>query len=154
MAMMMRKRAKTAATASRSKSRYSPYKGKLEYDVAAQLAGEGVAFAYEGKRLPYLPNKPSYYVLDFHQFPNSNIVIETKGWFRTSRERTRFLAIREQYPDLDIRFVFSDPNKKISKGSNTSYADWCDKYGFKYAAKQVPQAWIEELKAHEPVHSS
>lgn len=142
--------AKTKTKRSTSKKRYSPYKGKLEFDVAAQLGKEGVTFSYEGKRLPYLPLKPSYYVLDFHQFPASNIIIETKGWFRTSRERTRFLDIRQQYPDLDIRFVFSDANKPISKGSKTSYGAWCEQHGFKYATKVVPQEWLEELAAEGP----
>ena len=47
-------------------------------------------------------------------------------------------------PELDIRFVLQSPNGKIYKGSKTTYAEWCNKNGFKWANKEIPQEWIEE----------
>ena len=35
-------------------------------------------------------------------------------------------------------------NQKISKQSKTTYGMWCEKHGFLYAAKVVPQEWIDE----------
>ena len=48
--------------------------------------------------------------------------------------------------ELDIRFVFSNPNTKIYKGSKTTVAQWCEKYNFKYATKYIPTAWLKEGK--------
>lgn len=61
-------------------------------------------------------------------------------------DRKKHLLIREQYPHLDIRFVFQNPNNKLYKGSKTTYAMWCEKYGFKYATKLIPTAWFKEGK--------
>jgi len=46
--------------------------------------------------------------------------------------------------ELDIRFVFSNSRNKLNKKSKTTYADWCDKHGFKWADKQIPKSWIDE----------
>ena len=47
-----------------------------------------------------------------------------------------------QHPEFDIRFVFTSSKNKISKNSKTSYADWCDKNGFLYADKFIPEEWF------------
>ena len=53
--------------------------------------------------------------------------------------------IKKQFENkFDIRFV-SNPNARIGKKSKTTYADWCERYGFKYAA-DIPQSWIDEKK--------
>lgn len=75
----------------------------------------------------------------------NGIIVETKGRFITS-DRQKHLMIKEQHPDLDIRFVFSNPNSKLYKGSKTTYADWCDKHGFKWAKEEIPLEWIKERK--------
>lgn len=130
-----------------STSKAPKLKGGLEKKVVRQLEKEGIRFRYEARRISYVPLKPQWYKTDFDFGEGIPIVIETKGWFRTSRERTRFLDIRAAHPELDIRFVFSNANKPISKGSKTTYADWCDKHGFKWATGGViPDEWLEELK--------
>ena len=50
--------------------------------------------------------------------------------------------IREQYPDLDIRFIFSNAKARISKKSKPTYGMWCERYGYKYASKHVPKEWL------------
>ena len=52
--------------------------------------------------------------------------------------------VQQQHPDLDIRFVFSNPLTRISKKSKTTYAMWCEKHGFQYAKGLIPEAWIQE----------
>jgi hypothetical protein len=131
----------------------SPYKhikrkqGKrsgLEVQIADALFG--VCVFEEEKDIPAIPYKQTKdrkYHPDF-RLPNG-IIIEAKGWFKTT-DRQKHLCIKYQHPDLDIRFVFSNSKNKIGKKSSTTYAMWCEKNGFKYADKVVPQAWIEEGK--------
>lgn len=69
--------------------------------------------------------------------------MESKGIFDTA-DRQKHLYIKKQYPHLDIRFVFDNPNGKIYKGSKTTYADWCRKYGFQFAKKLIPAEWLKE----------
>jgi hypothetical protein len=74
---------------------------------------------------------------------DNGIFVETKGRF-TASDRAKHILVKEQHPNLDIRFVFTNPNQRISKRSKTTYADWCDKNGFKYAHALVPVEWIKE----------
>ena len=83
------------------------------------------------------------YTPDF-VLPNG-IIIEAKGIFERE-DRQKHLLIKMQYPDLDIRFVFQNHKLKLYKGSKTTYADWADKNGFKYSARQIPEAWFRESK--------
>ena len=73
----------------------------------------------------------------------NGIIIEAKGIFDTA-DRQKHILIKQQYPHLDIRFIFSSPTHKLYKGSKTTYADWCKKHGFLYAAKLIPAAWFRE----------
>ena len=88
-----------------------------------------------------MPESVHVYTPDF-KLPNK-IIIESKGRF-VSEDRKKHLLVKQQRPDLDIRFVFSNSKAKISKGSKTSYADWCIKHGFLYADKLIPEEWINE----------
>jgi hypothetical protein len=54
--------------------------------------------------------------------------------------------VKAQHPEHDIRFVFSNPNQKLYKGSKSTYGDWCDKNGFKYAKEIIPVEWTKEKK--------
>lgn len=117
-------------------------KSGLESKVFEQLKTKKVEFAYEGIRIKYI-KKPSTYTPDF---PLSNgVIIETKGRFLSS-DRTKHLLIKEQHPELDIRFVFSNSSAYLSKKSKTTYADWCTRYGFKYADKVVPEEWYSNVE--------
>ncbi len=101
-----------------------------------------MAATYESHRIPFTePAKNRHYTPDF-VLPNG-IVVESKGIF-DSADRAKHLLIKEQHPDLDIRFVFSNDKAKISKGSATTYAIWCGKYGYQYARKEIPKEWLTE----------
>ena len=43
------------------------------------------------------------------------------------KDRRKHLAIQKQHPELDIRFVFSNAQAKLYKGSKTRYSGWCEK---------------------------
>jgi hypothetical protein len=73
----------------------------------------------------------------------NKLFIETKGrWVKT--DRLKFDRIFEQYPQIDIRFVFQNPNAKLYKGSKTTYAQYCDKKGWAWAKKEIPKEWLNE----------
>lgn len=118
------------------------YRSGLEEVTASSLRTRGVAFTYESHVIRYTkPARQARYTPDF--ILTNGIIIETKGRFVTA-DRQKHILIAEQHPDLDIRFVFSNPNTRISKKSKTTYANWCDKHGFAYAAKVIPEAWLKE----------
>ena len=118
------------------------FRSGLEEQVAHQLHTAGVPFEYESIKVHYIkPARNAKYSPDFI-LPNG-IVVETKGRF-VVEDRQKHLILRDQHPELDIRLVFSNSKTKISKGSKTSYADWCIKYGFVYADKLIPQGWLKE----------
>ncbi len=123
----------------------SKFRSGLEERVAKQLEDLKVKYEYETETIQYTkPEEKGRYTPDFI-LPNG-IYIETKGAFVTS-DRKKHKLIKKQFGDkFDIRFVFSNPNARIGKKSKTTYGDWCERYGFKYAAKDIPQSWIDEKK--------
>lgn len=118
------------------------FRSGLEEQVAAQLERLGIPVAFESIKIGYsVPERKARYTPDF-PLPNG-IIIETKGRFLTA-DRQKHLLIKKQHPELDIRFVFSNSKAKISKTSNTTYADWCRKHGFQFADKLIPLGWVKE----------
>lgn len=76
--------------------------------------------------------------------------IEVKGYWKAS-DRAKHIAVREQHPDKTIYFLFANSKNKLNRNSKTTYAEWCDKHGFKYAdAKDgIPQEWLKDPKENE-----
>ena len=114
--------------------------------MAQWLADRGAEFSYESEKVHYLiPESSHVYTPDFRIVTKSGkvILIETKGRFLLE-DRQKHLHIKQQYPDLDIRFVFQSPGTRIDKRSSTTYAMWAVKHGFKWAGKTVPEEWLEE----------
>jgi len=83
--------------------------------------------------------KVATYTPDFI-LPNG-IIIEAKGVW-TVEDRKKHLLVREQHPHLDIRLVFMNASNKIRKGSDTTYARWCEKKNIIYANKTIPKSWL------------
>ena len=134
--------AKRTSQWSSLKGRAAGYRSGLEEAVSAQLKELGIPFEYELHVLKYtVPERLAKYTPDF-VLPNG-IVVETKGRFVTA-DRTKHRLIKEQFPDLDIRFVFSNPNSTIGKKSKTTYAMWCDRLGIQYAKARIPVEWTKE----------
>lgn len=127
------------------------FRSGLEERFAKELTKAGVDFTFEEEKIEYVkPQRTSKYTADFRVYSKPDgtprekpLIIETKGRFLTA-DRQKHLLIKRQHPDLDIRFIFSNPNQKISKQSKTTYAKWCEKHGFLYAKEHVPPAWLEE----------
>jgi hypothetical protein len=123
---------------------FSPrkFRSGLEKEIASQLCQQRIKFEYETLTVKY--SKPtSKYTPDFI-LPNG-IIIEAKGQF-VSSDRSKHKLIAQQHPDLDIRFVFSNSRTRIGKKSKTTYAMWCDRFGFNFSDVSIPAAWIREPK--------
>jgi Phage endonuclease I len=120
------------------------FRSGLEELNAKKLEKLGVDPKFETTKVSYVRPETSHkYTPDFPL--SKTIIIETKGRFVVA-DRQKHLLIKAQRPDLEVRFVFTRSKTPISKGSKTTYADWCDKNGFKYADKLIPVAWINEIK--------
>ena len=120
------------------------YRSGLEETIADQLQKQKIEYEYENKAntVKYtVPAKDHTYLPDF-KLPNG-IIVETKGRFVLA-DRKKHELIKKQHPELDIRFVFSNSNTKISKKSKTTYGMWCEKLGIPYADKTIPLDWLLE----------
>ena len=112
--------------------------------MLTQLDALDVTYQYEKGKIEYeTPAEKHTYLPDFRvvRFSNNSMIIETKGRFET-KDRKKHLLIKAQHPTLDLRFVFSNPNQRISKQSQTTYAMWCEKNGFLYAKGFIPKEWL------------
>lgn len=137
-------RASLRKSKTRIRAMQAGYRSGLEELISNSLTEKGVTFEYEKLKIQWLDSKTRTYTPDFLLLKNG-IIIESKGRFISS-DRRKHKEIKSQYPDLDIRFVFSNSRAKLYKGSKTTYGDWCDKHDFLYADKDIPDSWIKEKK--------
>lgn len=117
------------------------YRSGLEDDIAKDLKDRGVEFEYEKLKVKWQLLENKTYTPDF-KLPNG-IIIESKGRF-VQADRKKHLIIQDQHPFLDIRFVFSNSKAKLYKGAKSTYGDWCNKHGFLYADKRIPEEWLTQ----------
>lgn len=119
------------------------FRSGLEERIIKQLEEYDIKPNYEAIKLDYIiPESKHIYTPDFPVC--KSIVIETKGRW-VLEDRQKMLLLIEQHPEIDFRMLFYNANQKIKKGSKTSYADWCDKHGIKWANKEIPQEWIADI---------
>ena len=130
--------------APRSKLRRSAlkagYRSGLEQDNAKHLEGYNVDYEYEKFKIKFTA-KPRTYTPDFRL--SNGVIVETKGRFIPS-DRSKHLLVKEQHPELDIRFVFSNSNQRLSKTSKQTYGGWCERHRFLYASGLIPVEWMKE----------
>ena len=116
------------------------YRSQFELRLAKTLAEKKIKFEYESKKFLYVP-KVRTYTPDFY-LPDTNIFIEAKGHLDKA-DRVKMVLVKEQHKDLDIRFVFMNARNRIYRGSKTTYADWCNRYDFRWAEKKIPEEWFK-----------
>ncbi len=117
------------------------YRSGLEKEVAAYLKNNQQKVRYEVLKIEWEDLRYRTYTPDF--MLDNGIIVETKGIF-DSEDRRKHLEVRKQHPELDIRFVFSNSMAKLYKGSKTRYCNWCDKNGFIWAHRVIPEEWLKE----------
>lgn len=148
----------------RTKKKLDGFRSLLEKNFAAYLKKIGIDFLYEAIKIPYIvPAKKRNYVPDFVYNPKSRrrvkkvislddlknmIVIETKGRL-TASDRKKMLWVKENNPEIDIRFVFPNNSilskaKKGRDGGKYRYSDWCEDNGFPYfIGTEPPKKWFK-----------
>lgn len=125
------------------------FRSGLEVIINQQLQENKIIGQYEQFEIAYnIPATKHIYTPDFI-LPNG-IIIETKGRF-IQQDRKKHILIKQQHPELDIRFVFQNMKQKISKNSKTTYEMWCIKNNFKYAESRIPDIWLNEPKKKLPI---
>jgi predicted small secreted protein len=123
-------------------------KSGLEEVVYNYLNKVKVNFIYEGMKIVYFqPEIKKTYKPDFPI--KGSFIIETKGAFN-SADRKKMKLVKQQNPDLDIRFIFSNSKNKIGKKSQTTYGKWCELNNFPYHCIQstketFPSNWLKEI---------
>jgi hypothetical protein len=113
------------------------YKSGFERTIAANLAMRGVEFTYEELRLPYTLNgeyRPDFVIV------KSGIIVEAKGFLDRDSKR-KMVAVKRQHPDIDLRFLFQQADKKM-QGSKQTHGEWAKKNGFEFAEGEIPEEWI------------
>lgn len=139
--------ANTRPAALKKRKKLNTWRSGLEEIIAEQLAKDKrIIWDYETMVFMYVvPESLHKYTPDFILTNKTQqMFIETKG-FMDLQERKKFKHLKEQFPKLDLRFVFSNWNNKITKTSKTTYKIWAEKLGFPCANKIIPKQWLEEM---------
>lgn len=124
------------------------FRSGLEDRIGRQIEAHAQPVVYEMFKLPYLvPEKRHFYTPDF--MLANGILVEAKGIF-DSTDRAKHLFVKAQFPELDIRFVFTRSAAPINPGSSTTLAMWCAKYGYRFSDKQIPPEWFLEEPKRDP----
>jgi hypothetical protein len=117
------------------------YRSGLEKETAAFLKSKQKKVEYEKIKIEWEDLCYRTYTPDFEL--DNGIIIETKGLF-SAADRRKHIEIKKQHPKLDIRFVFSNSNAKLYKGAKSRYFNWCDKNGFMWSNRIIPEEWLNE----------
>lgn len=122
-------------------------RSKLELKFEEIIKEFDVAYDYEVTKIPYtIPESNHNYTVDW-TFING-LLVETKGYLSDHKERYKYVLLKQQHPDLDLRFVFDNPNK-LCGGTKMTHAKWAEKYGFAYCSirdvEQIKQ-WVQSGK--------
>ena len=139
------------------KSSVESTRSDFEADVLDDLQARGVAYIYEPRdgKLPYVTER--LYIPDI-VLPNG-IIVEVKGFF-LREDRAKMLAVREQNPGVDIRFVFQNWNSPVEAakarrdGTKLTCREWCETNNFLCANKVVPDYWLQEQPKEDATKTS
>ena len=120
-----------------------------EIKCAKDMQERGILWEYEPMKLKWTPPDKNYAV-DFGvtRADGSVIYIEYKGYLR-SEDKVKMIVIKRQHPSIDIRIVFTHPEKPVEgatkrkDGSKLSNAEWATKNGYLYAEKVIPDEWLK-----------
>lgn len=123
------------------KARAVGFRSGLEQLVAKQIKKSNHSLRYETIKIKWVDFSIRSYTPDF--VLDNGIILEVKGFWSTS-DRRKHVEIKKQHDTLDIRMVFENSKRKIRKGSNTTYGDWCKKKNIWYCDRVIPRNWLRE----------
>ena len=122
-------------------------RSKLEEKFAKVLNDFQVEWLYEVTKVPYIiPESQHTYTVDFTT--KNGQLWEVKGYLSDYTERNKYVLLKKQNSDLDLRFVFDNPNK-LCGGTKMTHAAWAIKNGFKYCSindVDTIRSWAKEKK--------
>ena len=111
------------------------FRSRLEAEVwKSRPQRENLSSSYESEKLAYTLHKKYIPDFIFEWSDGRKLYVEVKGYFRPE-DKPKMKAVKASNPELDIRFVLANGNKRDT--------DWCDKYGFPYAIRNIPEAWFD-----------
>lgn len=114
-------------------------KSGFERSFEVNLQSRGIRYEYETKQIPYILERtynPDWILKDYP------FIVETKGLL-DRESKAKMAAVKKQHPDIDIRFVFMYPDKKIP-GTKQTHAQWAEKNGFLWAEGVIPEEWLND----------
>ena len=118
-------------------------RSKLELKFEDILLANKAEYDYEVTVIPYtVPESKHKYTVDW-TFTNG-ILCETKGYLSDHQERNKYVLLKQQYPDIDLRFVFDNVNK-LCGGTKYSHKTWAEKHKFPYCSIKdidIIKSWI------------
>ncbi len=120
------------------------YRSGLEERLAEAL---GTKYLYEPYAVPYIVNRK--YTPDF-VYASSKVLVEAKGFFRVG-DTQKYKAIRDsiEASGWELVFLFSDPRKKLRKGSRMTLGQWCDKENFAYFTEATCTSMMEYIECRQ-----
>ena len=122
-------------------------RSKLEAKFANVLNDLSVEWLYEVSKVKYkIPETDHTYTVDFTT--KNGQLWEIKGYLSDYTERNKYVLLKKQNPDLDLRFVFDNPNK-LCGGTKMTHSAWAIKNGFPYCSindVDTIKAWAKEKK--------
>jgi hypothetical protein len=138
---------------SRNQKKFKPLRSGLERKHFDQLKESGIGFEYEPEKIEYRRRvvkgickcgsttvyQQKIYIPDW--VLENGIRIESKGRL-TSQDRSKLVAVKQQYPDLDLRIVFG-ANNKINKHKAKRYMEWAAENGIRAAVGTIPASWLK-----------
>lgn len=97
---------------------------KIEYEPKESIINYSIAFRYQ----------PDFKL-------SNGVLIEAKGHL-DAWDRRKMIAVKLAEPSLDIRFVFQNASRRLSRHGKT-YGEWADQHGFPYAEGIIPIDWYK-----------
>ena len=118
--------------------------GEVRFNADHIEGKRGFKSVYEPDSFQYSVQETRTYTPDFRITTKSGAVfyIEYKGVLDLDT-RKKMVRVRDQHPQLDIRFVFQKARNKIRKNSPTTYWMWATKNNFKWADNTIPRRWLK-----------
>lgn len=121
-------------------------RSKFEVDLSKRLKG----CWYEPAEYKQSYCMVGEYLPDFVPKNEDDVLIEAKGRFRTHQEAKKYIAVRDDNPEIRIVFVFYDPTKPMpgarerTDGTRFSMAEWAERNDFEwYTIKTLPKRWCK-----------
>ena len=145
----------------RYKKKLRPQRKKIQYQGQTMASESEVSFAKECDRLNipwmYEPESFDWFMPSKKYTPDFKIMrgdrtyfyVEYKG-FLWQEDKQKMKAIKEQHPDIDIRFVFANSKSPVhgaktrKNGTKQSHAEWAEAHGFLWAEGFIPSSWLKK----------